>query len=224
MEDYTFASLVERVKRKLRDAEYDDDDIKAFLNEAQYEVLGEDRYPFLEKVDEYQSSEGGELDLPLDYQSTFQIYARRGKSGRSMLTYVPSGEFFGTKAAFTYTVFGNKVFYNLPRIEYDEDKCDCDESENFYQITHLYLAKPAEMEEDDDEPIIPREFSEILVLGALARAEQARDNFDFAQVYLNQQSNLMLDMKFRFGIKQQGAQNRARLPFRKMGGAFYGNH
>ena len=224
MEDYTFASLIQRVKRKLRDSEYDDEDIKTFLNESQFEVLGEDRYPFLERVDTYTSMGGGELDLPYDYQSTFQIFINRGKSGRTMLTYLPAKDFFAQNgSSYSYTVYGNKILFNIPRVNDDKEDCDEDYIQD-YKITHLYLAKPRPMIEDDDIPIIPPEYSEILVLGALARAEQARDNFDFAQVYLNQQNALMLDMKFRFGIKQQGAQNRAKVPFRRMGGSFYGNH
>ena len=223
MEDYTLSSLIKRVKSRLRDEEYPEDDIRAFLNEAQMEVLGEDRYPFLERVDDYTAMEGGEMDLPLDYQSTFNIFVKRGEGARQLLEYLPYNQFFtnhGFGRAFTYTSFGNKIFFALPPIR-DDDDAEYDD-EDVYEIQHLYLARPIPMQEDDDPPIIPPEYSEILVLGALARAERTRENFDFAQDYQNQQGLMITDMKARFGIRQQGGQSRARTPFRRGAGAFYG--
>ena len=59
---------------------------------------------------------------------------------------------------------------------------------------------------------------EALVLGALARAEEIRDNFDYAQLYRNQQDQILTNMKLRLGPGNLTAENRAKLPF---GGSYY---
>ena len=90
LENYTFLNLVKRVKTRLNDEEFSDDVIKEFLNEAQFEILGEDKHTFLEKVDEFDvSSLETELDLPRDYQSTFMIFAVDKDGNKRQLDYVP---------------------------------------------------------------------------------------------------------------------------------------
>ena len=79
MDNYTFGNLVRRVKTRLNDEEFSDDIIKDFINEAQFEILGEEKHTFLEKVDEIDVSPSEtELDLPRDYQSTFMVFAVTG--------------------------------------------------------------------------------------------------------------------------------------------------
>jgi hypothetical protein len=63
-----------------------------------------------------------------------------------------------------------------------------------------------------DKPVIPYEYGEALLLGALARAEQLRDNFDYAQIYENKKEELITNMKERYCPRQQEGENRAKLP------------
>ena len=62
-----------------------------------------------------------------------------------------------------------------------------------------------------DKPILPDEFEEALVLGALSRAERERDNFDYAQIYKNQQDELLTNLKLRYGPGQLNMANRSSL-------------
>ena len=123
MENYTFLNLVKRVKTRLNDEEFSDDVIKEFLNEAQFEILGEDKHTFLEKVDELDVSPSEtELDLPRDYQSTFMIFAVDKDVNKRQLDYVPYEDFFNSKLPNKYTIFGNKVLYKLVDNS-DNSKC-----------------------------------------------------------------------------------------------------
>ena len=208
LENYTFSNLVKRVKTRLNDEEFSDDVIREFLNEAQFEILGEDKHTFLEKVDEFDVSPSEtELDLPRDYQSTFMIFAVDKDGNKRQLDYVPYEDFFKSESPNKYTIFGNKVLYKL---------IDNSESRNRWKdnltIQHLYLAKPTEMIEDDDEPVLPYEYSEVLVYLALSRAERLRDNFDYAQIYENKAEALITNLKTRYGMRQMKLKNRARLP------------
>ena len=208
LENYTFSNLVKRVKTRLNDEEFSDDIIKEFINEAQFEILGEDKHTFLEKVDELDVSlSETELDLPRDYQSSFMIFAVDKDGSKRQLDYVPYEDFFNSKSPNKYTIFGNKVFYKL--VDNSENpKC----WKNNLTIQHLYLAKPTEMIEDDDEPVLPYEYSEALVYLALSRAERLRDNFDYAQIYENKAEAIITNFKTRYGMRQMKLKNRARLP------------
>jgi hypothetical protein len=162
----------------------------------------------LEKVDEFDVSPSEtELDLPRDYQSTFMVFAVDKDGNKRQLDYVPYEDFFNSKLPNKYTIFGNKVLYKLVDNS-DNSKC----WKNNLTIQHLYLAKPTEMVEDDDEPVLPYEYSEALIFLTLSRAERLRDNFDYAQIYENKAEAIITNLKTRYGMRQMKLKNRARLP------------
>lgn len=199
MKGYVCKFLVEEVKKRINDQEYSDDAIVSFLNSAQLEILGEERYPFLEKIHTYDSIGEGEMALPLDFQSVFQVVL----DGRS-LEYVPYESYIKQAVSGQYTVYGNSRLFFRPF------------SEAPAELKLFYLAKPYVME-PDDEPLIPFEFMEVLILGALWRVEENRDNFDFAAMYRQHQDELVLSMKKRYLMRHQGVKNRARARFNNMG-------
>lgn len=202
MDNYTCAQLVRDVKRRINDEEYSTDDIIDYLNDALFEVVGEDRYPFLEKSFNYSEIGNGELILPLDFQSVIALFIDGVK-----LKYIPNKSFFEDDQPNAYTVFSdNRVFYNV-------DGCGCPQ-----EATLLYLAKPYIMSAGDTPPF-PIEFKEILVLGALYRIEQASGNYDFAAVYQQRQDELIVNLKLRYNVRQQSNEYIMKLPTRKIGGA-----
>ena len=97
----------------------------------------------------------------------------------------------------------------MPNIE---DVKDDDGEEMFYTLDLYYLAKPKKLVNGNDRPVIPYEYGEALVLLAQARAEQLRDNFDYAQIYENKADDLITSMKERYCPRQQEGGNRAKLP------------
>lgn len=198
VKNYDCKLLVDEVKKRINDQEYSDDVIISFLNSAQLEILGEEAYPFLEKIHSYDSIGEGEMALPLDYQSTFQVLL----DGRP-LEYMPYKSYVNQSVAGCYTIYGNRLFFRSF-------------SETPAELRLFYLAKPYIMGRDD-EPLIPYEFMEILILGALWRVEENRDNFDFATVYRQHQDELVLSMKKRYLMRHQGVKNRARIHFGNMG-------
>jgi hypothetical protein len=203
----TLGQLILRVKGRLKDPEFSDEEIKGFINDAQFEVLGESPYEFLEKIDTFSVQDHGELDLPRDYQITRRLLTTKDHMGHT-IDYIGPREFFdGDKTkTYKYTIYGNKLFYRLPR---DEGKC-CE-----HKIMHMYLAAPKEMTEDKDKPIIPNEYSEILVIGALFRAEQTRDNYDFDAIQERRYEQLVENMKMRFGTRQLDGGAKSTLPYGK---------
>jgi hypothetical protein len=211
--NYNLSGLTDRIKARLKDAQYSDTDIQQFINDAYFDILGDTAYQFLEKAYRASTQDGGPMFLPPDYQTLIHLTATKDHN-KHALRYIPSRQFFDTgKNAsvknYTYTIFGNQLYYSLPDIEGELDE---EGDEKFYTLDLYYLAKPKMLVQPTDEPVIPYEYGEALLLGALARAEQLRDNFDYAQIYENKKEELITNMKERYCPRQQEGENRAKLP------------
>ncbi len=199
MPDYTCAKLVEIIKTRIGNNEYPDEDILDYLNDAQMEILGEARYSFLERRYDYDDIGDGKLAMPTDCQCPIQLII-----DNRALEYVPYQRFFESVEPDQFTIFADEVYY---RGGGDGFKC----------VTLLYLAKPLEIDSLEDEPYIPYEFKEILVLGAMARIERADGNYDQAELLRRHQDELLLNMKLRYGPRQQSGSSRMRLPLSGLG-------
>lgn len=211
--NYTLDNLIGILRSRLQDEEFNSTILTTFLNDSMNEILGEDKYPFMQRIDKYTAESHGEINLPPQYAGTFYIYAKQGKEPRQELQYIEPELFFENtkKRTFVYTTFANTLFYRIRPDENDEG----------FDITHLYLENPRPLVNLTDRPPIPPQFMEVLILGALARAEQLRDNFDFAQIYENKQDQLLTNMKVRLSGGNLTAENRARLP---LDGGLYNAH
>lgn len=212
--DYTLGTLKDILKRRLQDEEFDGENLRIFLNDSLNEILGEDKYPFMQRIDQYAADEMGEISLPPAYAGTFYIYAKREHQPRQELKFISPEEYFENTKRHTnvYTTFANTLFYRIYKNTDDKD----------FTITHLYLENPRPLVKDTDRTPIPPQYIEALILGALARAEEIRDNYDYAQLYRNQQDQILTNMKVRLGPGNLTAGNRAKLPY--FGGSYYDHH
>lgn len=214
--NYNLSGLTDRIKARLKDAQYSDTDIQQFINDAYFDILGDSAYQFLERCYKATTQQGDSLLLPPDFQSVIH-FTSNIDHGKHPFRYVDSRQFFDNKKDssinnYTYTIFGNKLIYSLPNVSDEEE----DGEEKFYELDLYYLAKPRTLVNSTDVPVIPYEFGEALLLGALARAEQLRDNFDYAQIYENKKEEIVTNMKIRYCPRQQEGENRAKLPVFQM--------
>lgn len=207
--DYTLETLKNILRKRLQDEEFDGDTLTMFLNQALNEILGEDKYPFMQRIDKYIADLEGEISLPPFYGGTFFLYAQKPDQLRQEVKFISPEDFFNETERHTmvYTVFANKLFYKLYPADQDPEAFDG------FEITHLYLENPLPLSKDTDRTPIPPQYIEALILGALYRAEQLRDNFDYAQIYQNQQDQILTNMKLRYGPGNLTAQNRAKVPY-----------
>ena len=212
--DYTLETLIEILRRRLQDEEFDKETLRGFLNDSLNEILGEDKYPFMQRIDHYTADDHGEIFLPPAYAGTYFIYAQKEHQPRVELKFISPDEFFKNvpRLPNVYTTFANTLFYRIHKDTEDEG----------FDVTHLYLENPRPLVNDTDRTPIPPQYIEALVLGALARAEEVRDNYDYAQLYRNQQDQILTNMKLRYGPGNLTAGNRARIPY--FGGSYYDNH
>lgn len=211
--DYNLSTLVADIKDELQDQSYDDNRIIRYINETYFETFGEVPYSFFEKTYKYETIDSGELEVPKDFQTMIRLVVERDKL-KWPLKYVAPREYYaeyeGMKV-YQYTIIGNTIHFHLP----DEFNCDQDDSnpDSYYTMKIYYLAKPVKLSNPTDKPLIPSEYSEILILGALARAERRRGNYDFAQIYDNQKAELLTNMAMRYGPRQFDGGNTIQTPF-----------
>jgi hypothetical protein len=210
--NYNLGTLVSDIKDELQDESYSESRIIRYINQAYFEVFGEVPYNFFEKLYKYETIDSGELQVPRDFQSVIRLVVEKDKM-KMPLTYVAPREYFaeydGMKV-YQYTVIGNQIHFHLP----DDFNCDDDDlvPDEFYTVKLYYEAKPVALAESTDVPLIPSEYGEILVLGALARAERRRGNYDFAQIYENRENELITNMAMRYGPRQLEMGNRSYSP------------
>ena len=212
---YNLGGLIARVKTRLDDQSYNEDTITQFLNDAYLETLGEAHYQFLEKSYRSAAQKAGVLPLPRNFQSCANFTAKLNKN-LWRFHYMPYEEFLslpkeGGLKDFKYTIFGDQLFFCVPNIEHNLTE---DGEEQFYNLTLYYLAKPTMLVNATDKPLLPYEYGEILVLGALARCERLRDNFDYAAIYENKRDELITNLKMRYCPRNLDNANRGRLPVR----------
>lgn len=202
----TLENLIAILRRRLKDQEFDEDSLTEYLNNSQTEIMTETKWPFLEMIDVYDADETGTINLPWNYEATINIFAKSNHFTRP-LKYIKFEDFFSSASAgrfWVYCVFGRELYYRLPEIQ--ENDPDYGE---LYRIKHFYIARPKKLIKPSDKPTLPDEFEEVLVLGALARAERERDNFDYAQIFMNQRDELLTNLKLRYGTGQLNMANRA---------------
>lgn len=211
--DYNLATLVADIKDELQDESYDDNRIIRYINQTYFETFGEVPYSFFEKTYKYETIDSGELEVPKDFQTMERLVVEKEKL-KWPLEYVAPRKYFeeykGMKV-YTYTVIGNVVHYYLPKEPCDQ--IDENNPDSYYTLKMFYIAKPQKLANSTDVPLIPSEYGEILIYGALARAERRRGNYDFAQIYDNQKAELLTNMAMRYGPRQFDGGNKMEAPF-----------
>lgn len=207
--DYNLSTLVADVKDELQDESYDDNRIIRYINQTYLETFGEVPYSFFEKTYKYETIDSGELEVPKDFQSMIRLVVEKDNM-KWPLEYAKPQDYFaeykGMKV-YQYTIIGNTIHFHLPEI--DCATIDDNDPDNYYTMKIYYLAKPVRLAQATDRPLLPEEYSEILILGAVARAERRRGNYDFAQIYDNRKAELLTNMAMRYGPRQLNGENRA---------------
>ena len=209
--NYNLGTLVSDIKDELQDESYDEGRIIRYINQAYFEVFGEVPYSFFEKTYKYETIDHGILQVPKDFQSVIRLVVEKEKL-KMPLRYLAPRDYYAAiegEKVYRYTQIGNEIHFYLP----SEFECDGnDVPDEFYTVKLYYEAKPVALKEATDVPLIPAEYGEILVLGAVARAERRRGNYDFAQIYENRENELITNMAMRYGPRQLEMGNRSYSP------------
>ncbi len=200
---YNVLNLTSRVRRKLKDNSYSASDILDFLNDAQVEIATLFAWSYFETVtSDTLTISSHTKTQQSDHQTTNKlllIHPTESTNYRLMDDYyLPYEEFFerfpvpdAQPSGFPqwWTEYGDKVYFNCP-------------ADIAYKFRQYYMRTPTELEDNADVPDLPVEFREALVLGATYRAEQQRDNYDYAAVVEQKFLDKVGDLITRYANRQ----------------------
>lgn len=198
---YTLTSVVTEIQAKIKDTTLPVSLILMYLQDTLDEVLGHNIFLFSEETLSDTISAGSlDYTFSADVQTitdlSFVTVASPTQTYRP--TYIPYRKFLQlypnrlTSAAgipLYFTRYGNKILWPTA---ISED----------LSMTCLYVKASPTLANDTDVQIIPVEFKQILVRGALAGVEEYRENYDIAAVHKRKVEDLVEDMLGRYGGRQ----------------------
>jgi hypothetical protein len=193
---YNLGTVKTRVQRKLDNPSFDSAILTDFANDAQREIFNRYRLTFNERENTaVQSSVGAttltglptDMSLPisfrifspvnyaqdlqyLDYEDVDRIYPNRSLIGNN-----PPLAWF--------------IFNGVPEL--------VNQADQIYTMRLKYIKTPVELINDADVPETPAEWSEVLVLGMTARAQEHDDEYQKGAALRQQMDDLVMDMNNR---------------------------
>lgn len=195
---YNLLDLRTRVRAKIKDTAYPSATIDGFVDDAIAEIA--DLYTFKQ----LQKIVSGSLTIG---EHTFEQQADHQLTRRMLLIDVAadtehditnarldSDTFFARYPApdrndsalpSAWTEYGDQIYFNCP-----VDKA--------YELRQFYQKIPDEMTSEASVPELPRNFREVIVLGAAYRCEEERQNYDIAAVLQNRFNDRLGDLVMRF--------------------------
>lgn len=199
--DYHVADLIDQALEEAKDVNFSRTRALYYMQRTQDQVLGRYRLKFTEdSLVETLSTGSTNYSYDCEHQEIIQIvFSHADLSSPSILTYLPSAEFFerfpdpetGTAGLPTYyTDFGDQLYFDVPL-------------DKGYSIGMRYITASHRLEDDEDcTPDLPQSFSDIYIKGALAGIEQSRENFDIAAVYKREIEDLTEDLVNRYSLRK----------------------
>ena len=139
--NYNLGGLIARIKTKLDDQEFDTDTIAQFLNDAYFDVVGDEEYQFLEQI--YQATTQGSdiLPLPRNYQSLFTLTAKNER-GVLPLEYMSKEEFLSALKQRLAATDINRVKQDvMPFLHTGHQDLDIWSNDYFLQLADMIVFK-----------------------------------------------------------------------------------
>lgn len=198
---YDFAYMVDRVQKRLGD-DGDDEDIldyiKISLNDAERELCNSHKYRFMESTATLSLAQNAQVvtGTPV-YQQILQMFITSPVDRNLSRKYMDYDEFMDKYANVdaatvpaqppTYwTTFAGAIQFPF-------------RSDQAYTIRLNYIAIPGSMVNDADVPVIPEEFQELLVLGAIMRLMDREDDFQLSSQEMQKYTKMETQMVLRYG-------------------------
>lgn len=192
---YNLLGLRTSVRTKLKDTSYSASTIDEAINDTIQEIADLFEWPYFQRivegaltVDEYT------FELPSNHQLTKGLTIIEPADLTSGVDITPyhmtPDEFFGVFTTIAaqdsskphhWTEYGYQIYFNQP-----VDKA--------YILRQTYIKIPDELTADTDVPELPREFREAIMLGAVYRCEEERENYDISGVMQNRFNDRVADL------------------------------
>ena len=199
--NYNLARIRNRIAvDKLDDEEYDPSVIDNFINDTQRDIFSEYELSFMEKIYSGTIPTGVTMfNLPNDV-SVVQSQVVTNPGGKQMDigdNYMPFREFnkrYPTPANNAagpvryWTSYAGKMILSQP-------------TDGEYTMDIFYIKKPVYLSGDNDQPDIPEEFEELLVLGGFARVQDREGDTDLSLVTEQKYNRKLQQLVNRYGFR-----------------------
>lgn len=201
--DYNLAGIRNRVLiDKLDDEEFDGGIVDRFINDTQRDIFNQYELSFQEKIFSGAIPTNSVMfQMPSDVAEILSqtITAPDGSARSLKHSYTDFRSFNemypvpanGTPGPIgTWTLFARNMLTSAP-------------TDQAYTMNLFYIKTPDLLQDDNDVPEIPEEFSELLILGAYIRVLKRNEDFDQADYVLKNDYNPMLNMLVsRYGFRK----------------------
>lgn len=217
---YTTGDIISRVQQRVRDTSFSSSEIIGYLNDTQNDVFNEYRLPFMQATQIYTLTVGTSditngSGLPANYvQALDLIVTTAGQERvieyqdiRQIDDYYPDPDDTTRNASNTPTAW----YY------YAETIRVFPVPNSAYTLALRYYKKPTLLSANGDEPDLPSEFEELLVVGAAYRVLQVKDNYDQAGILQNKYDELLQKLVMKYSQSQVGTPTRIRINRRALG-------
>ncbi|SIC60039.1 phage adaptor protein [Mycobacteroides abscessus] len=198
---YTLGDIVTEVKAKIKDTSFPDSLIKTYIQDTIDEVLGRNRFTFLEDTltvnmsatdTEYAFAAPVQTITDITYTTDLtptQPYRPEYVPYREFLERFPARMTDPAGLPMCFSLYGSTLL--IPRALSEDITAKI-----------LYVKASPTLANDSDVPVIPVEFKQILVRGAQAGVEEYRENYDQAAIHRRKVEDLASDMLLRYGPRQ----------------------
>lgn len=168
-----------RVRLRLDDSSFESTAIDRAINDYQRELTNKHQFTFMETYqDKTFASSGNTIDLPADCQRLLGLLNRTGSpyyynftkrylDYNEFVEWYPAADLLPATPPSKWTLYAGQIRWSAP-------------ADQNYTFRLEYLKSCPLLSNDTDVSVIPDEFSEILVEGALVRLQKRDDNYDLA--------------------------------------------
>ena len=200
---YNLQSIRNQVKNRISDQNFSTAMINQFINDEQREVLNYYDLPFNRTSATLTLTTGtNTVALPSNCQKikNLEITAPAGYDNNLDPFYLEYNRFAEAFRPVQYYSANQPSWWTV----YNTSIIFMSNADNTYTLQIDYINKPLELSGETDVPVIPEEFQEILVLGAMVRCLEANDDNDIA-AYQNGKKNLLVQAMLKRYAPQQTA-------------------
>jgi hypothetical protein len=217
---YTLGGLVSRVQNRVRDTSFAYAQIQQYLNDTLNDIVNTYRLPtaltnqvYVLTVDDSDITSGDGLpddfsqvlDLTLTTSGYEKVIPFLSVNDIDRQYPDPDDGTVNPSGSPLYAYFTGNTLRVYP------------EPDVAYTVRLRYYTKATELVADGDEPFLPSEFSEALVLGAAYRVMQVKDNYDQAAILENKYNELVQQLVVKQSQRHVGTSARMRINRRVVG-------
>ena len=203
---YTLETIRSKVKSRIQDQDFDNTLINDFINDEQREICAYYDLPFNRATSSVLINQGvHSFVLPTGHQKTkaLNVVAPENYDRELSQWYLPYNRF--------KEQFRPADFYDNSQLAwwtiYDDSILFSNNADAQYTLEHDYLVIPAELVNNEDVPVIPEAYGEILVLGAMIRCHEINEDNDIAAYQMQKKNQLVQAMLKRVSPQQSAKTN-----------------